>query len=272
MSAWLKAPSESSTAFATYLARDRPQDFGCRPCQFLARAGALRPEQDQRRTTAEAVHHVLPIANRTCTLGSFARNIESRALIGARIGRLPALQLASRETDSPDEMLRFLGEIETLQVAQKAPVGETVIQKFQILNMLGQVDEARNYMQQSLTKYRNDPVLISFIQRLNQQMQNQALGMDEGAMLQRMSSRRMNRKSSHNRACSSRSGNRTRTGQEQALATGHLRLDSGCAQLIDAQLRPRFKVCAIGQQFIQANPTAADHFTFASPRPRALQR
>lgn len=65
---------------------------------------------------------------------------------------------------SADERIALTVELEEVLAGANAPVGKIVIQRMGLLHSLGRADEARETLIEGISKYPNDPFLMSFLQ------------------------------------------------------------------------------------------------------------
>jgi len=75
-------------------------------------------------------------------------------------------------------------QLEELLVKLQAPVGRILIQRLSLLQALGRTEEAKQTIQQGLSKYPNDPYLISFVQYAMQAQS--AAPVDDSGLAMRM--------------------------------------------------------------------------------------
>ncbi|MGN6548002.1 MAG: YecA family protein [Aureliella sp.] len=85
--------------------------------------------------------------------------------------RAPALNVMSYFSDSVDETLTLLEELEQVLVAQHQSAGEVIMRRFTLLNSQGRQEEASEMLRSSFQKYPNDPYLLSLMRYIMQQSQ-----------------------------------------------------------------------------------------------------
>lgn len=86
---------------------------------------------------------------------AFESEVELR--VAALSGLMPLLS-------GIEERIEICQELETLLAANNAPVGRIVIQHMSLLHAAGRPEEAQRVLQEGVTKYPNDPYLMSFVQ------------------------------------------------------------------------------------------------------------
>jgi hypothetical protein len=74
------------------------------------------------------------------------------------------LNLKTRITTDPNEAESLLRQIVELGKQLEVPIGNAVLERVEVLNMLGRSAEARQFLEQSLRDNPNDPVLLQFVQ------------------------------------------------------------------------------------------------------------
>ena len=88
------------------------------------------------------------------------------------------LNLKSRITSDPTEAESLLRRIVEAGKELGVPIGNAVLERVEVLNMLGRSAESRQFLEQSLRDNPNDPVLLQFIQMamMRQQQAQRARG------------------------------------------------------------------------------------------------
>ncbi len=74
------------------------------------------------------------------------------------------LNLQTRITTDPLEAEALLRQIVETGKELNVPIGNAVLERVEVLNMLGRNGEARQFLEQSLRENPNDPVLLQFVQ------------------------------------------------------------------------------------------------------------
>jgi hypothetical protein len=74
------------------------------------------------------------------------------------------LNLKTRITTDPNEAESLLRQIVELGKQLEVPIGNAVLERVEVLNMLGRSAESRQFLEQSLRDNPNDPVLLQFVQ------------------------------------------------------------------------------------------------------------
>ena len=74
------------------------------------------------------------------------------------------LNLQTRTTTDPEEAESLLRQIVEVGKELNVPIGNAVLERVEVLNMLGRSGESRQFLEQSLRENPNDPVLLQFIQ------------------------------------------------------------------------------------------------------------
>ncbi|MEQ1824654.1 MAG: hypothetical protein ABL921_01865 [Pirellula sp.] len=74
------------------------------------------------------------------------------------------LNLSTRSATDPDEAEKLLRRIVELGKQLNVPIGNAVLERVEVLNMLGRASESRQFLEQSLRDNPNDPVLLQFVQ------------------------------------------------------------------------------------------------------------
>ena len=95
------------------------------------------------------------------------------------------LNLKTRFTSDPAEAESLLRRIVEAGKELGVPIGNAVLERVEVLNMLGRSGESRQFLEQSLRDNPNDPVLLQFIQMAmarQQQAQRGRGGRPEAAM------------------------------------------------------------------------------------------
>ena len=88
------------------------------------------------------------------------------------------LNLKTRITSDPAEAESLLRRIVEAGKELGVPIGNAVLERVEVLNMLGRSGESRQFLEQSLRDNPNDPVLLQFIQMamMRQQQAQRARG------------------------------------------------------------------------------------------------
>ncbi len=95
------------------------------------------------------------------------------------------LNLKTRTTTDPDEAESLLRRIVKVGKELGVPIGNAVLERVEVLNMLGRSGESRQFLEQSLRDNPNDPVLLQFVQTAmmrHQQAQRARGGRPEAAI------------------------------------------------------------------------------------------
>jgi len=74
------------------------------------------------------------------------------------------LNLKTRTTNDPNDAEQLLKRIVELGKQLEVPIGNAVLERVEVLNMLGRTTESRQFLEQSLRDNPNDPVLLQFVQ------------------------------------------------------------------------------------------------------------
>lgn len=74
------------------------------------------------------------------------------------------LNLQTRTATDPAEVEALLKRIVLLGKDLGVPIGNAVLERVEVLNMLGRSGESRQFLEQSLRENPNDPVLLQFVQ------------------------------------------------------------------------------------------------------------
>ena len=74
------------------------------------------------------------------------------------------LNLKTRAISDPNDAERLLKRIVELGKQLQVPIGNAVLERVEVLNMLGRSAESRQFLEQSLRENPNDPVLLQFMQ------------------------------------------------------------------------------------------------------------
>ncbi len=95
------------------------------------------------------------------------------------------LNLKTRLVSDPLEAEKLLARIIDAGKQLQLPVGNAILERFDILNMLDRRAEARQFLETSLRENPNDPVLLQFLQAAMMQQQqmaarNRGMAMDQG--------------------------------------------------------------------------------------------
>lgn len=95
------------------------------------------------------------------------------------------LNLKSRLVSDPLEAEKLLARIIDAGKQLQLPVGNAILERFELLNMLDRRAEARQFLESSLRENPNDPVLLQFLQAAMMQQQQMAarsrgMAMDSG--------------------------------------------------------------------------------------------
>jgi tetratricopeptide (TPR) repeat protein len=95
------------------------------------------------------------------------------------------LNLKTRTATDPAQAEVLLARIIETGKKLSLPVGNAILERFELLNMLERRTEARHFLESSLRENPNDPVLLQFLQMAMMQQQQMAArgrgGMPEGA-------------------------------------------------------------------------------------------
>ena len=81
------------------------------------------------------------------------------------------LNLMTRTTSDPAEAESLLRRIVDAGKMLGIPIGNAVLERVEVLNMLGRSGESRQFLEQSLRENPNDPVLLQFVQMAMQRQQ-----------------------------------------------------------------------------------------------------
>jgi hypothetical protein len=84
------------------------------------------------------------------------------------------LNLKTRTVTDPLQAEKLLARIIEVGKQLQIPVGNAVLERFEILNMLDRRTEARHFLESSLRENPNDPVLLQFLQAAMMQQQQMA--------------------------------------------------------------------------------------------------
>jgi hypothetical protein len=84
------------------------------------------------------------------------------------------LNLKTRIVTDPAEAEKLLARIIENGKKLQLPVGNAILERFEILNMLDRRAEARQFLESSLRENPNDPVLLQFLQAAMMQQQQMA--------------------------------------------------------------------------------------------------
>jgi tetratricopeptide (TPR) repeat protein len=84
------------------------------------------------------------------------------------------LNLKTRVATDPDKAEVYLARIIETGKKLNLPVGNAILERFELLNMLDRRAEARQFLESSLRENPNDPVLLQFIQMAMMQQQQMA--------------------------------------------------------------------------------------------------
>ena len=74
------------------------------------------------------------------------------------------LNLRTRTVTDPNDAEKLLKRIVELGKQLEVPIGNAVLERVEVLNMLGRTTESRQFLEQSLRENPNDPVLLQFMQ------------------------------------------------------------------------------------------------------------
>ena len=74
------------------------------------------------------------------------------------------LNLKTRIVTDPNDAEKLLKRIVELGKQLEVPIGNAVLERVEVLNMLGRNTESRQFLEQSLRENPNDPVLLQFMQ------------------------------------------------------------------------------------------------------------
>ena len=74
------------------------------------------------------------------------------------------LNLRTRTVTDPNDAEKLLKRIVELGKQLEVPIGNAVLERVEVLNMLGRNTESRQFLEQSLRENPNDPVLLQFMQ------------------------------------------------------------------------------------------------------------
>jgi tetratricopeptide (TPR) repeat protein len=74
------------------------------------------------------------------------------------------LNLKTRVVTDPNDAEKLLKRIVELGKQLEVPIGNAVLERVEVLNMLGRNTESRQFLEQSLRENPNDPVLLQFMQ------------------------------------------------------------------------------------------------------------
>ncbi len=94
------------------------------------------------------------------------------------------LNLQTRTTTDPLEAEGLLRQIVETGKELNVPIGNAVLERVEVLNMLGRNGESRQFLEQSLRENPNDPVLLQFVQMamMRQQQAQRSRGGPEAAI------------------------------------------------------------------------------------------
>ncbi len=92
------------------------------------------------------------------------------------------LNLKTRTTSDPDEAESLLRRIVEAGKELGVPIGNAVLERVEVLNMLGRSGESRQFLEQSLRDNPNDPVLLQFVQTAMMRHQQARGGRPEAAI------------------------------------------------------------------------------------------
>jgi hypothetical protein len=92
------------------------------------------------------------------------------------------LNLKTRIATDPVEAESLLTRIIESGKKLDLPVGNAILERFELLNMLERRGEARQFLESSLRENPNDPVLLQFIQMAMMQQQQQMAARGRGGM------------------------------------------------------------------------------------------
>jgi tetratricopeptide (TPR) repeat protein len=84
------------------------------------------------------------------------------------------LNLKTRTSSDPTQAANYLARIIEAGKKLNLPVGNAILERFELLNMLERRGEARQFLESSLRENPNDPVLLQFIQMAMMQQQQMA--------------------------------------------------------------------------------------------------
>lgn len=95
------------------------------------------------------------------------------------------LNLKTRLVSDPLEAEKLLARIIDAGKQLQLPVGNAILERFEVLNMLDRRAEARQFLESSLRENPNDPVLLQFLQAAMMQQQqmaarNRGMAVDQG--------------------------------------------------------------------------------------------
>ena len=90
------------------------------------------------------------------------------------------LNLRTRTVTDPNDAEKLLKRIVELGKQLEVPIGNAVLERVEVLNMLGRNTESRQFLEQSLRENPNDPVLLQFMQMamMRQQQAMRARGVE----------------------------------------------------------------------------------------------
>ena len=91
------------------------------------------------------------------------------------------LNLRTRTVTDPNDAEKLLKRIVELGKQLEVPIGNAVLERVEVLNMLGRNTESRQFLEQSLRENPNDPVLLQFMQ-MAMMRQQQAMRARGGEM------------------------------------------------------------------------------------------
>jgi thioredoxin-like negative regulator of GroEL len=94
------------------------------------------------------------------------------------------LNLQTRTVTDPVDAERLLKRIVELGKQLQVPIGNAVLERVEVLNMLGRSSESRQFLEESIRDNPNDPVLLQFIQMamMRHQQAMRARGADPAAV------------------------------------------------------------------------------------------
>ncbi len=84
------------------------------------------------------------------------------------------LNIKLRTVSSPEEAEKILARIIEGGKKLQVPIGNAVLERFEILSMLGRQGEARQFLESSLRENPNDPALLRFVQAAMMQQRQMA--------------------------------------------------------------------------------------------------